>query len=129
MENKNKDKDIASYRTLRVSNLIKEVLYEELAKGKVVDSRLTKNNFFITKINLSKDLKVANCYIRTYIMEKNNNEGKIIVSALNECSKILRYNINPKLKLRNSPELRFFYDASFDNSYAVDAILNKIKTE
>ena len=124
---RNNDKDITSYRTLRITNLIKEVLYEELAKGKIVDNRLTKNNFFITKINLSKDLKVANCYIRTYLIEKNNNEGKAIVSALNESSKILRYNINPKLKLRSSPELRFFYDSSFDNSYAVDEILNKIK--
>lgn len=123
---KSNDKDNPSYRILRVSNLIKEVLYTELMKGKIVDNRLTKNNFFITKVNLSKDLKVANCYIRTYSTEKNKDEGKTIVSALNESSKILRYNINPKLKLRNSPELRFFYDSSYDNSYAVDEILSKM---
>lgn len=123
---KNNDKDNGSYRLLRVSNLIKEVLYEELTKGKIVDTRLTKNNFFITKVSLSKDLKVANCYIRTYSTEQNKDEGKIIVLALNESSKILRYNINPKLKLKNSPELRFFYDSSYDNSYAVDEILNKL---
>lgn len=123
---KNNDKDNGLYRLLRVSNLIKEVLYEELTKGKIVDTRLTKNNFFITKVSLSKDLKVANCYIRTYSTEQNKDEGKIIVLALNESSKILRYNINPKLKLKNSPELRFFYDSSYDNSYAVDEILNKL---
>lgn len=92
-------------------------------KGKRVDIRLIPMPLTITKVNISADLKVANCYFLPFNTNLSRDE---ILEALEESKYIIRQHVTKEINLKYSPEIRFHYDQAFDNAAKIDLLLNKL---
>ena len=110
-------------RADRVSGLIQETLSDLLNKS-IHDPRLQRAT--ITKVKMSADLKLARIYFAIYGDDKKSEDAaRGFESARGFIKRILA----PKLGLRYMPDLKFFYDDSFDYGSHIDQLLEKIKTE
>lgn len=78
--------------------------------GGNIDLRLHDCPLTITKVNISGDLSIANCYFVPFNSNLSYNE---ILDALEKSKYAIRKFVTANIQLRNSPELRFFYDEAF----------------
>lgn len=107
-----------SIRTEKVASLIKRTI-----AGYV--SELARDNsaglVTITSVKLTKDLHIANIYIS--ILDKKNGPD-YFMSILTEHSTAIRAFIGRNVKLRYTPELRFFLDDTLDQIEHIQNLLN-----
>ena len=115
--------DIISTRQLKVGDLIKLALIEVLRKGKVRDPRLFDANVTVTKVEVSGDLQIANCYIMPFTSKLSEAE---LMDASEKSRYQLRKLVTDIVKLKFSPELRFFYDHGLANVHDIGDLLNKV---
>lgn len=119
-------KNEMSQRQLRVAELIKIALVEALQKGKVRDIRLINNYITITRVTISPDLKIANCYVLPFGSNSNKISKEELLEALDVSKYGLRAIVTSKVALKYSPELRFFYDQAFENANDVSNFLQNL---
>ncbi|MBN8522590.1 MAG: 30S ribosome-binding factor RbfA [Rickettsiales bacterium] len=112
-----------SQRQLKVSQIIGAAIIDCLMKGKGVDMRLIPIPLTITKVNITPDLKVANCYFLPFNTKLSKEE---ILKALEESRYVIRQYVTKEINLKYSPEIRFFYDQAFENAAKIDLLLNKL---
>jgi ribosome-binding factor A len=106
-----------------VGCLIQETLSDLLNK-RIHDPRLQRAT--ITKIKMSADLKLARIYFAIYgDDQKSEDAARGFESARGFIKRILA----PRLGLRYMPDLKFFYDDSFDYGSHIDQLLEKIKSD
>lgn len=106
------NKENYSQRQLRAAEIIKSALVETLKKGKGLDPRLFESNVTVSEVEISPDLKIANCFVLNFPGSKlSSNE---LIEALEFSKGIIRNMVNRKIQMKYSPELRFKYDHSFD---------------
>lgn len=115
---------IQSQRQLRVGGLIKVALVESLRKGKVSDVRLMDNAVTITRVKISPDLQIADCYFLPF--GHNRLTEKEWLGAFEASKYGLRAQVTGKVTLKYSPELRFHYDHDFDNAENIDKLLKAV---
>ena len=92
-------------------------------KGKGIDMRLIPIPLTITKVNITPDLKVANCYFLPFNTKLSEEE---ILKALEESRHIIRQYVTKEINLKYSPKIRFFYDQAFENAAKINLLLNKL---
>ncbi len=110
-------------RSDRVSGLIQKVLSDILKKN-INDPRLKMAT--ITGVKVSRDLKTARIYFSISGGKKNiKNAGDGFESAKGYVKRTLA----KKLGLRYMPDIKFFYDETFDYGSHIDELLKLIKTE
>ena len=110
-------------RADRVGCLIQETLSDLLNK-RIHDPRLQRAT--ITKIKMSADLKLARIYFAIYgDDQKSEDAARGFESARGFIKRILA----PRLGLRYMPDLKFFFDESFDYGSHIDQLLEKITTD
>ena len=119
---KNREKP-QSQRQLKVSQLISAAVIDCLRKGKRIDIRLLSMPLTITKVNISPDLKVANCYFLPF---NTNLSRDIILEALEESKYVIRQNVTKEINLKYSPEIRFYYDQAFENAVEIENLLKNL---
>lgn len=112
-----------SQRQLKVSQIIGAAIIDCLMKGKGIDMRLIPIPLTITKVNITPDLKVANCYFLPFNTKLSEEE---ILKALEESKHIIRQYVTKEINLKYSPEIRFFYDQAFENAAKINLLLNKL---
>ncbi|MCC8416265.1 MAG: 30S ribosome-binding factor RbfA [Rickettsia endosymbiont of Gnoriste bilineata] len=111
-----------SSRQKKVATLINAALVEVLRRGKMLDERLINCPVTITKVLVTADLKVADCYFLPF----NTAFNKIqLTESLNNSKYAIRNFITAKINLKYSPEIRFHYDRGFDNADKVDKLLKQ----
>ncbi len=76
---------------------------------------------------MTSDLKIAYIYYVVHGGNKNSiiNAEKGFISALGYIKKT----ISRQLGLRYMPDLKFYYDGSFDYGSKIDSLIQKIKEE
>ena len=110
-------------RSDRVSGLIQKVLSDILKKD-INDPRLKMAT--ITGVKVSRDLKTARIYFSISGGKQNiKNAGDGFDSAKGYVKRTLA----KKLGLRYMPDIKFFYDETFDYGSHIDELLKQIKTE
>lgn len=109
-----------SQRQLQVSQLINTSLVECLRRGKKVSPLLDGCPLSITKVNISPDLRVANCFFLPFNTDLTKDQ---ILEALEESNYIIRNYVTQNVNLKYSPEIRFYYDAGFENAVKIEALL------
>jgi len=78
----------------------------------------------VTHASLSNDLRIANVYVRVMGNdEERNNAMQGLVSA----SGFIRKEIGERMRLRYTPEIKFFFDESLDIQLRIENILREIK--
>ena len=110
-------------RADRVSGLIQEVL-SELLKKKIRDPRLAMAT--ITSVKMSRDLKLARIYFTIY---GDSEKSKAAAQGFESALGFIKRSLARRLGLRYMPNLKFFYDESFEYGSHIDQLLEKISTE
>ena len=108
-------------RADRVSGLIQKTLSDLLSKN-IKDPRLEMT--IITGVKMSSDLKSARIYFTASGGRRNKDEAlEGFQHALGYVKRILAR----QLCLRYMPDLKFFYDESFDYGNHIDNLLKSIQ--
>jgi len=110
---------ILSNRQLQVGEIIKGAL-SELLKFSKFDLALYDISVTVSEVRMSKDLKIANCYVLPFAGKISEEE---LINILNASKGAIRYELNKKIKLKFSPELKFFYDDSFDKVHKLNGLM------
>jgi len=109
-------------RADRVSGLIQEVL-SELLKKKIRDPRLAMAT--ITSVKMSRDLKLARIYFTIY---GDSEKSEAAAQGFESARGFIKRSLAGRLGLRYMPDLKFFYDESFEYGSQIDQLLEKIST-
>ena len=110
-------------RSDRVSGQIQKVLSEILLK-KIKDPRLEAAT--ITSVKMSRDLKFARVYFVTSGGKESMEEA---TEGFKSALGYVKRKLAAQLGLRYMPELRFFYDDSFDYGSHIDEVIKAVKSE
>ena len=110
-------------RADRVSGLIQEVL-SDLLKKNIHDPRLQMTT--ITKVKMSADLKLARIYFAIF---GGGQKSEDAVNGFDSARGFIKRNLASRLGLRYMPDLKFFYDDSFDYGTHIDQLLKKITVD
>ncbi len=109
-------------RADRVSGLIQATLSDLLRKG-ISDPRLEMTT--ITGVKMSPDLKLARIY---FTIHGGSDRSKAAVKGFDSARGYIKRNLARRLGLRYMPELKFFWDESFDYGLHIEGLLKKITT-
>ena len=110
-------------RADRVSGLVQEVL-SELLKKRIHDPRLAMAT--ITRVKMSRDLKIARIYFTIY---GDSQKSEAAAKGFDSARGFIKRSLAGRLGLRYMPDLKFFYDDSFDYGSHIDQLLKKISTD
>lgn len=110
-------------RADRVGGLIQKTL-SQLLKKEIKDPRLEA--IVITGVKLTRDLKLARIYYTSLGDRKNQ---QTVEAGLLQAGGFLKRALAAQLGLRYMPELKFFYDESFDYGDRIDQLLQSIASE
>tara|TARA_B100000287_G_scaffold410699_1_gene439423 strand:+ start:5009 stop:5371 length:363 start_codon:yes stop_codon:yes gene_type:complete len=104
----------------RVNNQILDIL------GGILNKNIDLNYLgFVTftKINVSRDLKIAKVFYSvinpTMSIEKINIE-------INKHRKPFKKYMSPELRMKHTPDLKFYYDDTFEYTEYVSSLMKKI---
>ena len=110
-------------RSDRVSGQIQKVLSEILLK-KIKDPRL--KNASITDVKMSRDLRIARIY---FVASGNKKSMEEAAEGFNSALGYVKRTLARQLGLRYMPDLKFFYDESFDYGSQIDKVLKAVKAD
>lgn len=110
-------------RSDRVGGQIQKILSEILLK-KVKDPRL--KNASITDVKLSRDLRIARIY---FVISGNKKNIEAVLEGFNSAVGYVKRTLARQLGLRYMPDLKFFYDESFDYGSQIDKVLQAVKAD
>ena len=110
-------------RSDRVAGQIQKVL-SDILKTRVRDPRITMTT--ITGVKMSSDLRIARIYFTTPGGQTGRNEA----AKGFECAVgFVKRTLARRLALKYMPDLKFFYDESFDYGTHIDSLLESIKNK
>lgn len=104
----------------RVGELIRQEIASMLMKG-LKDPRI--GFVSVMGVKMSKDLRYANVYVSLYGSDK---EKKSSLVALRNAEGWVRKEIGRRIRLRVTPEIRFFEDESLDEVYHLEDVFKQI---
>jgi ribosome-binding factor A len=107
-------------RSERISGHIQKVLSDILQK-KVKDPRLEMA--IITSVKMSRDLRIARIYFSISGSKKNTEE---VAAGFKSALGYVKRTLAHQLGLRYMPDLRFYYDDSFNYGSHIDKVLKTI---
>lgn len=87
--------------------------------------RQTDANLGLVTVNevvVSRDLAIAKVYITAINSPNTNSEN---IDKLSEIAPQIRHLIAKRMRLRHIPQLRFFYDNSYENGIKIAKLLQK----
>ena len=110
-----------SQRQLRVGELIRRTLGEIFSRDQIYDEALSGISITVGEVSMSADLKIANVFVSA--LGKKNSEK--VVDALNVNKVDIRKIVTRNVKLKFSPELKFFSDTTFDNMDSIKSLFDR----
>jgi len=108
-------------RSDRVGGQIQKVLSEILLK-KVKDPRL--ENASITDVRMSRDLRIARIY---FVASGKKQSIEEAAEGFKSALGYVKRTLARQLGLRYMPELKFFYDESFEYGSHIDDVLKALR--
>lgn len=109
-------------RPNRVALEIRKTLSEVLHRD-TKDPRLEKVN--ITECKISRDLSIATVYFTIIGANEEEPAAQDAIKALEKAKGFFRSEIGKRMKLRITPEIRFFYDTVAENASHIEELIFK----
>ncbi len=109
-----------SIRTERVANLIREVIGEMFLRE--IDTS-SCGLLTVTEVIMTPDLRLAKVYISHFNSGKKNEE---IMQFLDEHNKAVRMRIGRAVRLKFTPEIRFYIDETLNKAARIEELLSRI---
>ncbi|HIQ39872.1 MAG TPA: 30S ribosome-binding factor RbfA [Sulfurivirga caldicuralii] len=116
------DNEPSFSRTDRVAAEIQRIL-ATLLQREVKDPRL--QGVTITECRVSKDLSVCKVYFNKLGATQDSPEVAEALQGFDKAKGFLRSALGKQLRLRLTPELRFFYDDVPEKASEIDALIAK----
>jgi ribosome-binding factor A len=113
-----------SRRSERTSKMIQREI-SGLLERVVNDPRLSKF-VSVTEVTLSADLRHAKVYVSTLASEMNKED---LLAGFNNASGFLRKELAVHLRLRQMPDLTFYYDDSIERGARLLELMGELSTE
>ena len=110
-------------RSERVGGQVQKVLAGLMQNG-INDPRLAQAT--ITGVAMSRDLRIAKVYVAAH---GNGHAEQAILTGFESAKGFIKRELARELGLRYMPELRFYYDTSFDYSARINKVLKSIQNE
>ncbi len=108
-------------RAVRVAGVVKAEIAQLLAKG-LKDPRI--GFVSIMAVKMSSDLQYASVYVSLYGSDKEKRDSLI---GLRRSAGWVRRELGRRLKLRLTPEVRFFEDTTLDDVFHLEKVFEEIK--
>ncbi len=108
-----------SQRQLQVSRAAHVVIADCLRKESKLDWRLEGCPMSITKVNISADLSVINCFFLPFNTNLSTDE---ILDALEKSKFVIRAYVTKQINLKFSPEIRFYFDVSYEKMALIESL-------
>ncbi|MDE6758534.1 MAG: 30S ribosome-binding factor RbfA [Clostridia bacterium] len=109
-------------RIERINAELKKQLSIVLRDG-ISDPRVSGKIICVTDVEVDKDLTLAQIYISVLGGEGNEQD---ILAGLQSAEGYIKSCLKSKIKLRNMPALRFFYDNSISYGRKISKIIDEI---
>ena len=115
-------------RSDRVGGQIQRALSDLLCKN-IKDPRLEK--VIVTGVKMSSDLRLARVYftLSERVPSAPLTPQKEAVEGLNSALGFIKRTLAKQLGLRYMPDLRFYYDESFDYGEKIETLLKTLRTD
>ncbi|MGA8848973.1 MAG: 30S ribosome-binding factor RbfA [Dehalococcoidia bacterium] len=113
-----------SRRSERTSKLIQREI-SELLEREVNDPRLSKF-ISVTEVTLSPDLMHAKIFVSTLGTEINKKD---LLAGFNNASGFLRKELAAHLRLKQIPQLSFYYDDSIERGARLLKLMGELSTD
>ena len=110
-------------RADRVGGQVQRALSELLHK-RIRDPRL--KGATISEVKMSPDLKLAKIY---YTLPASDSAKDDALAGFNSASGFVKRTLARELGLRYMPDLKFYYDDSFDYGARIDSLLKSLNKE
>ena len=120
---KYKNSSVRSQRQLKVGEELRHLISNALLRSSFYDEHIENNNITITEVNVSPDLKNA----KVYVMPLGGEKKADVLNGLNKATGRLKKIISSNINLRQTPNLVFKIDETFEYAKKIYDILDKIK--
>ena len=107
-------------RAVRVAEVVRAEVAQLLSKG-LKDPRV--GFVSIMAVKMSSDLQYANLYVSVYGSEKEKKDSLI---GLRNSAGWIRRELGRRLKLRLTPELRFYEDTTLEDVFRIEEVLKEL---
>ena len=112
-----------SRRVKKYADSVKRAI-SEIIEFRVKDPH--KGFVTVTRVKVSPDLKIASIYYAVLGDHTQREETRLVFSR---SGSFIRNELKPYIRSRWLPELRFFYDESFEQAGKIEQLLRKIRTD
>lgn len=112
-----------SVRVLKVSERVRHILSELLARQEVHDDVVSAANISVTEVRMTPDLRNATAYVKPLL----GLEEAVVVKALQQNTAFLQREVAKRLSLKFAPKLKFRADESFDEADRIEKLLRDPK--
>ncbi|CAI9104658.1 OLC1v1003381C1 [Oldenlandia corymbosa var. corymbosa] len=129
MANPRRVKMVANQIRREISDMLltdKVLQYAVLPEAALGADRYLSSLTTISDVEVSADLQVVKVYVSVFGDERGK---EVAISGLKSKAKYVRSELGRRMKLRLTPEIRFFEDESQERGSRVIAILDKLKQE
>jgi len=113
-------------RILKISQLIKKTLSEVFLTLDFADEEGESVIFFINKVSLSRDARIATIFITNLSNKKLTSSQRLKNIIDNNLSRIKR-NFSSRIELRYTPKLKFKLDVEREKSFKLEKVIDKSK--
>lgn len=107
-------------RAIRVAQVVKAEIADLLTKG-LKDPRV--GFVSIMEVRMSPDLRYANVYVSMYGSDKEMRDSMV---GLKNSAGWVRKQLGKKLRLRLTPEVRFFEDTTLDDVFHLEDVFKEL---
>jgi len=109
----------------RIDRISEEVRRElsDVIQNSIKDPRLPEF-VSVTSVVVTKDLKSAKAFISVLGTPEQKNEA---IKALAHAAGFIRHEIGQRVKLRHTPEFRFFLDQSIEHGIRINMLIEENK--
>lgn len=103
----------------QLSIVLQEGINDPRVKGKIV---------CVTDASVDRDLTLAQIYVSVLGTQTKEQEQEVI-DGLNKAEGFIKSCLKSKIKLRNMPALRFYYDNSLNYGMKISKIIDEINAK
>lgn len=103
---------------LEIRKTLSEILHRETK-----DPRLERVN--ITECKISKDLSIVTVYFTIIGENEQGVPAQNAIKAMEKAKGFFRTEIGKRMKLRITPDIRFFYDKAAENASHIEELIFK----
>lgn len=115
---------MGSKRLLQVGEQIRDKIALMIVRGEVSDPRV--RNVTINFVKMTPDLSSAKVYYSVLGDESTKAATK---RGLDKAAGFFRHAIAEHLKIRYTPEIRFYFDDTIERADQINTLLNKVRRE